>query len=133
MKRGKTPSVKEQIQKQVKCEGKSKYGNKKIIVDGIVFHSRKEANRYCELKLLERAKEICDLQLQVKFEINPKFVTAEGVIFNKRTYIADFVYFDRKLMRKVIEDTKGYSTQIFRDKWRQMQQRYGKEYLFLIT
>jgi hypothetical protein len=116
-----------------KCEGKSKYGNKKVVVDGIAFHSRKEANRYCELKLLERAKEINDLQLQVKFEINPKFVTEEGVTFNKRVYVADFVYYDRKLKGKVIEDTKGYSTQEFKRKWRQMQERYRKEYLFLIT
>lgn len=114
-------------------EKNSKYGSRKVVVDDIKFDSQKEANRYCQLKLLERVKEISDLQRQVKFEINPKFKTEEGVVFNKQTYIADFVYFDRKLNSKVIEDVKGYSTNDFKRKWRQMQERYGKEYLFLIT
>lgn len=40
----------------------SKYKAKKTIVDNITFDSKKEANRYCELKLLERAKVISNLQ-----------------------------------------------------------------------
>lgn len=49
----------------------AKYGNKKVKYNGIVFDSKKEALRYKELLLLERAKEIFDLQLQVKFELLP--------------------------------------------------------------
>ena len=44
----------------------SKYGNKKTVVDGIAFDSQKEANRYCELKLLWRGHEIDNLKRQVK-------------------------------------------------------------------
>jgi len=112
---------------------KSKYGSSKTTVDGIVFHSRKEANRYCELKVLERAGNIKELHRQIKFEIHPKMVTEEGVTINKRSYIADFVYFDMQLKKMVIEDTKGFSTPTFRLKWGQMQERYGGGFVFLIT
>jgi hypothetical protein len=123
------------IPKISKCEEskKSKYGSNKTSIDGITFHSRKEAMRYCELKILERAGSIKDLNLQVKFEIHPKIVTEEGVTINKRSYIADFVYFDMQLRKMVIEDTKGFSTAAFRLKWGQMQERYGCGYVYLIT
>ena len=47
---------------------RSKYGARKTIVDGITFDSKKEANRYRELKLLEDAGEIEKLKMQVAFE-----------------------------------------------------------------
>ena len=50
---------------------RNKYGNKKTVVDGITFDSRKEAKRYQELKLLEKAGEIKDLRRQVKYELIP--------------------------------------------------------------
>ena len=46
---------------------KSKYRNRKVSVDGITFDSRKEAQRYRELKLLLLAGEIIGLQMQVPF------------------------------------------------------------------
>ena len=45
---------------------KRKYHNKKVTIDGITFDSKKEARRYQELKLLERAGEIQNLELQKK-------------------------------------------------------------------
>ena len=47
----------------------NKFGNTKVVVDGIKFDSKKEANRYGNLKLLQKAGEISDLKLQVKIEI----------------------------------------------------------------
>lgn len=47
----------------------TKYNNKKITVDGQIFDSKKEANRYKELRLLEKAGEIKDLRTQVKFKL----------------------------------------------------------------
>lgn len=64
---------------------KMKYRSKKVKVDGISFHSKKEATRYKELKQLERAGEISDLRLQVKYVLIP----AQGTI---------------------VEDTKGFRT-----------------------
>ena len=51
---------------------KNKYHNKKVTVDGITFDSVKEARRYSELILLQRAGKIKDLRRQVKFELIPK-------------------------------------------------------------
>ncbi len=81
----------------------NKYKNKKVEVDGIVFDSKKEAKRYQELLLLEKAGEITDLQRQVKFVLiptqrEPDTVGARGgihkgkVIEKECAYIADFVY-----------------------------------------
>lgn len=51
---------------------KSKYYNIKTrAVDGTVFDSHKEARRWDELLLLQRAGKITDLQRQVKYELIP--------------------------------------------------------------
>ena len=87
----------------------SKYHSKKVMVDGIEFMSKKEANRYCELKLLERAGKIKDLSLQHQFVLQPPF-KKNGKSIRAITYIADFVYFDLEQMKNVVEDVKGYKT-----------------------
>lgn len=82
----------------------SKYGNIKTVTsDGITHDSIREANRWCELKLLERAGKISDLQRQVKFELIPK-QDGERPVY----YIADFVYVENG--REVVEDAKGKRT-----------------------
>jgi len=85
---------------------KSKMGNVITEVDGIKFRSGKEANRYCELKILLKAGEISDLQLQVKFEAAPE-VQWNGKKIKPIYYYADFVYKDTGTGKKVIEDCKG--------------------------
>lgn len=99
-----------------------KYHNSKITVDGITFDSRKEAGRYRELKLLERAGEISDLQLQKEFELIPaQYETIERYgksgkrlkdgrkcIEKAVKYIADFVYTEKG--QTIVEDTKGFKT-----------------------
>jgi hypothetical protein len=49
----------------------SKYRNKKVLVDGVAFDSKKEAKRYRELKLMEDAGMISRLERQVKFDLLP--------------------------------------------------------------
>lgn len=92
----------------------SKYNNRKIEVDGITFDSRKEANRYFELKLLERAGEIKNLRRQVKYELTPAFKDSRGkVIERASSYTADFVYdvvLPMGLSKTIVEDVKGYRT-----------------------
>ena len=85
----------------------NKYHNKKAIVDDIKFDSKKEAKRYNELKLLEKADIIKNLQRQVKFELQPSFK------YNNKTirainYIADFVY--EKDGKQIVEDVKSEAT-----------------------
>lgn len=87
---------------------RSKYGNRRVTVDGIGFASVKEAARYGELKLLERIGEIEQLSLQPRFplKVNGKLVC---------TYVADFSYLDRA-GKVVVEDVKGHRTREYINK-----------------
>lgn len=87
----------------------TKYHNKKTIVNGITFDSKLEAKRFCELKLLEKANKIEDLQLQPSFELQPTF-KKNGKTIRAITYKADFSYYDKERQEQVIEDTKGMKT-----------------------
>ncbi len=100
-----------------------KYGNNKIEVDGITFDSKREASRYIDLSLLEKAGEISNLRMQVKYEliptqrepdiIGPKGGVKKGKIIEKEcAYYADFVYADKD-GNTVVEDTKGFRTPEF--------------------
>lgn len=84
----------------------NKYHNKKIIYDGLKFDSQHEADRYCELKLMERGKVITGLGRQVKFELIPSQKIDGKVVERPCTYIADFTYTDKD-GRFVVEDAKG--------------------------
>lgn len=86
----------------------AKYGNRKVIRDGIEFDSVKECQRYCELKLMQRAGLISDLQMQVSFELIPSQRIAGKVVERACSYVADFVY--QQDGQKVVEDTKGFKT-----------------------
>ena len=83
--------------------GMNKYGAKKITdpSTGYTFDSKKEFIRWCELRLLERARKISNLQRQVKYELIPKQDGERAC-----NYIADFEYIQDG--KKVVEDVKGY-------------------------
>lgn len=93
----------------------SKYKNNKVIVDGITFDSQLEANRYCELKLLYKAGEISQLRLQPEFELIPAF-KKNGKSFRKTIYRADFMYLDNRSGKYIVEDTKGFKTDVYKIK-----------------
>ena len=101
----------------------SKYHSKKVIVDGITFDSKREANRYCELKLLEKGGKIKDLKLQHHFELQPSF-RKNGKTIRAITYVADFVYFDLERMKNVVEDVKGYKTDVYQLKKKMFEYKY---------
>lgn len=81
----------------------NKYSNIKTVVDGIKFDSRKEANYYCELKLLLRQGIIKDLVLQPRFELQPSF-KLNGKTIRKIEYVADFQYMEQG--KTIVVDTK---------------------------
>ena len=85
----------------------TKYNSQKMDVDGIEFDSKKEARRWCELRLLEKAGAIKDLKRQVKFVLIPTQKTA-GKTVRECAYVADFVYNENG--KTVVEDTKGFKT-----------------------
>lgn len=97
----------------------NKYHSKKVTINGITFDSRKEAKRYNELALLEKAGHIENLQRQVKFVLIPAQREPDSIgkrggkikgklIERECAYIADFVYYENGEM--VVEDTKGMRT-----------------------
>ena len=104
-------------------KGYSKYGNKKVIVDGHTFHSKREARRYKELKLMERAGVIKDLELQPTFELIPTIRT-ETETLRKTVYKADFRYFDVKANHEVVEDVKGFKTDVYKLKKKILLHKY---------
>ena len=103
----------------------TKYNNKKITVDGQIFDSKKEANRYKELRLLEKAGEIHDLRMQVKFTLIPaQRDEATGTVVEREcSYKADFVYEEDG--KTVVEDVKGFRTKEYVIKRKLMLWRYG--------
>ena len=102
----------------------SKYKSIKTVVDGITFDSKREAKRYSELKLLERAGVIAKLELQVPFELIPKH-EIDGIKIRATKYVADFTYYDHEKAIFVVEDCKGFRTQEYKNKKRQMREKYG--------
>ena len=100
-----------------------KYGNTKTCFDGIVFDSKAEVERYMELRLLERAGEIKDLQRQTPFLLQPSF-KKHGKTYREIKYIADFTYFDVRKGKNVVEDVKGYRTEVFRLKKKLFEYKY---------
>lgn len=104
--------------------GRSKYNNKKIEVDGIIFDSRREANRYKELMLLAQAGEINNIERQKRFELIPKQKDANGRVVRACSYVADFVYLDKE-GRQVVEDVKGMRTDVYKIKKKLMLYVYG--------
>lgn len=94
---------------------KSKYRNIRCQFDGYKFDSKKERQRYMELKLLVKAGEIEHLQLQVPFDLHVK-----GKKIGK--YVADFVYWSKG--ERITEDVKGVKTAIFKWKSKHMKAEY---------
>lgn len=101
----------------------SKYKNKKTEVDGIKFDSLKEARRYGELKLLVKAGMIKDLELQPVFELVLRQVY-QGKTMRKVSYIADFMYKDIKRGITVVEDVKGFKTDVYKIKMKLFLYKY---------
>lgn len=93
----------------MRIEKCNKYRNNKVTYDRIIFDSKKEAQRYAELKMLERVGKIKELKRQVPFTLIPKICDQNGKCIQRACkYYADFVYMlNGKL---VVEDTKGVRT-----------------------
>lgn len=100
----------------------SKYNNKKTIVDNIKFDSKSEANRYIELKMLEKARKISDLELQPKFILQEKYINNKGEKIRAITYKADFCYLEGNKI--VVEDVKGVETKEFKIKRKLFENKY---------
>lgn len=90
----------------VGLKARNKYNASKVVADGYCFDSKGEHARYCELKLLERAGQIRDLEVHVTYPIE---VNGQRVCI----YEADFRYFDVQRGTVVVEDFKGVRTALY--------------------
>ncbi|QCP82397.1 DUF1064 domain-containing protein [Alcaligenes faecalis] len=104
---------------------KSKYGNRKVTLDGYTFDSKREAMRYSQLQLLQRAGQITGLELQPRFELIPKQRRDDGKAERACEYVADFRYTDTATGQQVIEDAKGMRTRDYVMKRKLMLQVHG--------
>ncbi len=103
----------------------NKYGNARTEIDGITFASRHEANRYIELKYMERAGLISRLELQKVYTLIGTQKDKSGKVIERPVkYIADFVYKDQD-GRTVVEDAKGMKTDVYKIKRKLMLSIYG--------
>ena len=100
-----------------------KYKSKRTVIDGITFDSKKEAERYCELKILEESGEIKNLELQKKFILIPAQRIEGKLIERECSYRADFTYETKD--GTIVEDTKGFRTAEYKIKRKLMLERYG--------
>ena len=89
---------------------KMKYRNKPKVINGQRYDSIKESVRHAELMLMEKAGEIERLERQVPFLLMPAQVRIDGKKEREVHYFADFVYYDNKLQRLVVEDVKSRAT-----------------------
>lgn len=107
---------------------RSKYKNVKIELDGIIFDSMKEANRWQELKILHKCGRIRDLERQRVFILAPAAIIG-GRKKPALRYNADFVYVDDLTGKTVVEDVKGVQTDVFRIKRHLMKTVHNVEIL----
>lgn len=98
----------------------NKFNAKRVLLDGICFDSKAEANYYAALKLRERAGEVTGIELQRWYDL-----IVNGVLVAR--YRADFVFFDRLYCTRRIVDTKGVVTRDFRMKQKLMKACHGLE------
>ena len=103
----------------------NKYGNRKVFVCGIQFDSKKEATRYLILKQMEKAGLIKDLELQKKYVLIPAQKIDGRLVERECSYVADFVYKDIASGNTVVEDTKGFRTDVYKLKKKMMLYFHG--------
>ena len=118
----------------------AKYHNTKVVYDDIKFDSKREAQRYQQLKLMEKAGVICDLKRQVKYELIPAQYIDGKCVERPMTYTSDFEYYvlqplkhrtvmaeaDAKTIGKhIVEDVKGVRTEVYKIKKKLMLYKYG--------
>lgn len=112
-----------------------KYHNKKTFIDGIKFDSKLEAERYAQLKMMECAGVIRDLELQPEYELIPSF-RKHGKTWRKTVYKADFRYILCEDDKTIIEDVKGSAsviTDVFRLKQKLFEYKYPDYTISIVT
>lgn len=104
----------------------TKYHNTKVIYNGIKFDSKKEKDRYIQLKQLHSLGQIESLELQPKFLLLDT-IHYKGKTYPKTYYKADFKYFDNEKGKYIVEDVKSPITakdKVYRLKIKMLLSKY---------
>lgn len=104
----------------------NKYRNKKIVCDDIKFDSKKEANYYLKLKMLQKTGVIKNLELQKEFILQPSF-KLNNKTYRKIAYKADFSYVTDDDDKLHVVDVKGFKTDVYLLKKKMLAYKYGIE------
>lgn len=97
----------EEYRKITRSQSKSKYNNIKTLYNGVLYDSKKEAERARDLDLLVSAGRVTNLQRQIRIPLMVNNVKIGS-------YVADFCYKDNYLGKDIIEDVKGVQTAVFK-------------------
>ena len=103
----------------------NKHNAERAVSHGIKFDSKKEAKRYNELMMMQKASQIENLKLQHQFTLQEGFKTKDGEVIRPIRYVADFTYTDQD-GNFVIEDVKSEHTRKlpeYRLKYRMMAEK----------
>ena len=96
----------------------SRYGVKRIEIEGVVFDSADEGRRYQMLLQEERLGRIRDIRRQVPYRFEEK----GRLCF---TYRSDFNYIVVETGEEIVEDVKGVRTEIYKLKKKLIEARFG--------
>ena len=132
-----SPAAQKQVMEKMRKPGK--YKAQKTKRGKLTFDSKKEAERYDALMLLQKAGEIRGLKLQVRYCLQEAYTTFEGEKVKSIDYIADFVYerrtapdsYGQRYWLPVVEDVKGNKDpssaayRVFSMKAKLFRSRYG--------
>lgn len=100
---------------------RSKYGNRKVVVDGRKYDSQAEAAYGERLLLRERVGEVGGVEMHPRF----KLLGPKGELIC--VYVADFAFWDHAEDRFRVVDVKGVETDVFKLKRKMMQALKGIE------
>ena len=95
----------------------NKYFAKKTVAMGLKFDSRWEAERWGQLKAMERAGVVTQLERQIRFSLD---INGQKIC----DYIADFQYLlheEDGTHKEIVEDAKGVQTPEFKLKKKMMK------------
>lgn len=107
----------------------NKYRNKKMVLNGKVYDSKKEMLRAIQLKQMEKMGMISDLQEQVRFVLQEPFINNYGKKIREIAYVCDFSYIQDG--KQIVEDVKSPATRdiaVFKIKHKMFEKKYPEKY-----
>lgn len=108
----------------------NKFNAKKVTVDGFKFDSQAEADYWLYLKELWQEGKILEIELQPKYELQPKFTNPRGSKILPINYKADFLVTYKDGSKQVI-DVKGMETADFKLKKKMFEYKYDQSLILV--